>query len=91
MQMSVVNFEVLEACVTPTQLLLALEQVIPTDYITSAIISTGSSERRQRIRTTHLVVALVIAMSFWSHDSIVDVFKNLIQGISGQLISIFIR
>jgi len=30
-------------------------------------------------------------MSFWSRDSIVDVFKNLIQGISGQLISLLIR
>ena len=89
--MPLINFEVTKGNLSPAQLLLALEQVIPYETITSAITNTSSLQRRQRILPTHLVVALVIAMSFWSRDSIVDVFKNLIQGISGQLISLFIR
>ena len=89
--MSLVNFEVKSGNLSPAQLLLALEQVIPSQTISQAITNTSSLQRRQRILPTHVVVALVIAMSFWSRDSIVDVFKNLIQGISGQLISLLIR
>lgn len=37
------------------------------------------------------MVVLVIAMSFWSSDSIVDVFKNLIQGLSSLQIPLLIR
>ena len=51
----------------------------------------GSSEQRQRILPTHVVVALVIAMSFWSYDSMVDVFKNLIQGLSALQIPLGVR
>ncbi|WP_246605522.1 transposase domain-containing protein [Sphaerospermopsis torques-reginae] len=80
--MSLINFEVITASVAKAQLLVALEQVIPAQTIHRAIINTSSQERRERILPTHVVVALVIAMSFWSTDSIVDVFKNLIQGLS---------
>ncbi len=45
----------------------------------------------QRILPTHVVVALVIAMSFWSSDSIVDVFKNLTHGLSSLQIPEKIR
>lgn len=89
--MSLVNFKVQQACVTPSQLLLALSQVIPSQTITNAIISTSSTGQRQRILPTHVVVVLVIAMSLWSYDSIVDVFKNLIQGIAGRWISLKVR
>jgi hypothetical protein len=89
--MTLVSFEVKSGNLTPELLLLALEEVIPSQTIFQAITDTSSLQRRQRILPTHIVVALVIAMSFWSRDSIVDVFKNLIQGISGQLISLLIR
>ncbi|WP_225912361.1 transposase domain-containing protein [Nostoc flagelliforme] len=77
-----VNFEVQQPYVTPSQLLLAIDQVIPSQTITKAIISTSSVEQRQRILPTHVIVALVIAMSFWSSDSVVSVFKNLIHGLA---------
>jgi Insertion element 4 transposase N-terminal len=83
--MSLVNFEVKSGNLSPELLLKALEQVIPSQIISQAITNTSSLQRRRRILPTHVVIALVIAMSFWSRDSIVDVFKNLIQGISGQL------
>jgi hypothetical protein len=89
--MSVVNFEVQQAYVTPNQLLLALEQVIPSQTVTRAIISTSSASQRQRILPTHVVVALVIAMSFWSSDSVVSVFKNLIHGLASLRIPDRIR
>lgn len=89
--MSVVNFEVQQAYVTPSQLLLALEQVIPSQTLTRAIVSTSSASQRQRILPTHVVVALVIAMSFWSSDSLVSVFKNLIHGLASLRIKDLIR
>ncbi|MDF5731127.1 MAG: transposase domain-containing protein [Rhizonema sp. PD38] len=89
--MSLVNFEVQQTCVTPSQLLLALEQVIPSQTITSAIISISSVAQRQRILPTHVVVVLVIAMSFWSKDSVVSVFKNLIHGLASLRIPDRIR
>lgn len=89
--MSLVNFEVIPSCVTNRQILMALEKVIPSQTITSAISSTNSQGKRQRILPTQVVVALVIAMSFWSSYSIVDVFKNLIHGFSSLQIKEGIR
>jgi len=73
------------------QLFRALEQVIGAQTIDRAIQLTCSSERRQRMLPTHVVVVLVIAMSFWSSDSIVDVFKNLVQGLNSLKIPLLIR
>jgi hypothetical protein len=89
--MSLVNFQVQTACFDPKQLLLALSQVIPAQTITNAIETTSSWERRQRRLPTYAIVTLVIAMSFWSSDSIVDVFKNLIHGLSSLQIPLKIR
>ena len=89
--MSLVNFQVQTACFDPKQLLLALSQVIPAQTITNAIETTSSWERRQRRLPTYAIVTLVIAMSFWSSDSIVDVFKNLIHGLSSLQIPLGIR
>ncbi|MHC5755222.1 MAG: IS4 family transposase [Nostoc sp.] len=89
--MSLVNFEIIEACINPSELLLAVSQVIPSQTITRAIISTSSQEKRRRKLNSHIIVALVIAMNFWSGDSIVDVFKNLIHGLSSLQIPFLIR
>lgn len=89
--MPLVNFEVTTPKFSPTELLTALEQVIPSQTITSAIVHTCSSQQRRRVLPTHIVVALVIAMSLWSYDSTVDVFKNLVQGLVGRWISLKVR
>ncbi len=89
--MSLVNFQVQTACVDPKQILKALSQVIPPQTITNAIETTCSSQRRLRILPTYVIVTLVIAMSFWSSDSIVDVFKNLIHGLSSLHIASGVR
>ncbi len=56
------------------------------EVVNQAIEQTGSEEQRNRILPTHLVIALAIAMSLWSTDSIVDVLKNLVSGLSAQWI-----
>jgi Insertion element 4 transposase N-terminal/Transposase DDE domain len=70
----------------PEEVLSALETVIPTETINKAIELTQSQAQRNRRLPTQLVVAVVMAMSLWSHDSIVDVLKNLADGWSNQLI-----
>jgi hypothetical protein len=89
--MSLVNFQTQTACIDPKQVLLALSQVIPSQTITNALENTFRSKRRKRILPTHLVVTLVIAMSFWSCDSIIDVFKNLIHGLNCLQIPLGLR
>lgn len=91
MLMSLLPFKNHIGCAPAKQILRALEHVIGSQTIEQAIQKTCSSEQRQRILPTHAVVVLVIAMSFWSSDSIVDVFKNLIQGLSSLHIPLLIR
>lgn len=63
-------------------LLKAIEIAIPATAIEQAIANTQSEEERKRSLPTQLVVSLVIAMSLWSKDSMRDVLKNLIDGLS---------
>jgi hypothetical protein len=72
--------------IAPEEILKALAIAIPSETIEAAIKSTGSERQRQRMIPTHLVVALIIAMSLWSKDSIEDVLKNLVHGLSAQWI-----
>jgi hypothetical protein len=70
----------------PKELLGAIETAIPAATIDKAIELSNSHNQRQRALPTPLVVALVIALNLWSRDSIVDVLKNLVTGLSGQWI-----
>lgn len=70
--------------ISPEEILQALEAAIPSQKIEAAIERTQSQHQRNRALPTHLVVALIIAMSLWSQDSIEDVLKNLVQGLSSQ-------
>ena len=62
--------------------LKAIEMAIPAEAIEQALANTQSEEERKRSLPAHLVVSLVIAMSLWSKDSMRDVLKNLIDGLS---------
>lgn len=66
--------------------LQAIALAIPSESIARAIESTQSERQRTRKLPTHLVVALIIAMSLWSKDSIEDVLENLVHGLSAQWI-----
>lgn len=70
--------------ISPEEILQALEAAIPSQKIEAAIERTQSQHQRNRALPTDLVVALIIAMSLWSQDSIEDVLKNLVQGLSSQ-------
>lgn len=68
----------------PGELLQAIESAIPVEAIETAIRQSNSQQQRERALPTPLVVALVIALNLWSRDSIVDVLKNLVAGLSQQ-------
>jgi hypothetical protein len=67
----------------------AIQTVIKPEMIVCiALEKTNSFESRQRKLTSSLVVCLVIAMSYWSSDSMTTVLKNLVNGLSKQWTSI---
>ena len=74
------------AKISPEEILQAITLAIPSESIERAIESTQSERQRNRKLPTHLLVALIIAMSLWSKDSIEDVLQNLVQGLSAQCI-----
>lgn len=61
----------------------AIKTVIEPEMIEEALEKTNSFESRQRKLTSSLVVCLVIAMSYWSSDSMTTVLKNLVNGLTG--------
>ncbi len=63
-------------------LLKAIETAIPATAVEQAIATAKANEERNRSLPAHLVVCLVIAMSLWSRDSMRDVLKNLVDGLS---------
>ena len=63
-------------------LLKAIETAIPATAIEQAIATSKASEERNRSLPAHLVVCLVVAMSVWPLDSMRDVLKNLVDGLS---------
>ncbi len=76
-----------------SEILPALELIMSEGVIEEAIsltawlryAETNSQEKRNRLLPTHLIIALVIALSLWSKDSVVDVLKNLVQGLSTEM------
>lgn len=70
------------------ELLKAIETAIPVKAIEQAIANTQTEEERKRSLPAQLVVSLAIAMSFWSKDSMRDVLKNLIDGMSESWVKV---
>ncbi len=68
--------------------LKAIEMAIPAFVIEQAIANTQSEQERKRSLPAQLVVSLVIGMSFWSRDSMRDVLKNLIDGMSDAWVKV---
>ncbi len=63
------------------QVFRAIASASPSDAIEEAIEQTRCREQRSRLLPTHLVVCLIIALSFWSRDSVRDVLKNMLEGL----------
>ena len=89
--MSLWQFSLTPPKIEPGKLLQALDTVISPELIAQAITQTHSQQQRQRSLPTHVVVVLVIAMSLWASDSVVDVFKNLRRGLTSQWIRLCVR
>jgi hypothetical protein len=62
----------------------AIQTVISPEIIDQELEKSNSIEKRQRKLPASLVVCLVIAMSFWSSDSMTTVLKNLVNGLNRQ-------
>jgi Insertion element 4 transposase N-terminal/Transposase DDE domain len=80
--MQLKEFLVISPAIEPGIVLKALETAIPAEVISQAIAETYSHEERKRTLPTHLVICLVIAMSWWSKASMRTVLKNLVDGLS---------
>jgi ferritin-like metal-binding protein YciE len=63
------EFSVISPNIQPGQIFKAISTALPTDIIERVIDQTGSREQRSRLLPTHLVICLIIALSFWSQDS----------------------
>lgn len=50
-----------------------------------------SAQKRNRVLPTPIIILLVISLNFWSRDSVVDVWKNLVEGLMSDLIPQKIR
>jgi len=76
------DFSLVSPNIQSGDLFKAIETAIPAMEIEQAIANTQTQEERKRALPAQLVVSLVIAMSLWSKDSMRDVLKNLIDGLS---------
>ena len=65
-----------------SEIFKAIEMAIPSTEIEAAILKTKAKEKRRRGLPSQLVVCLIVAMSFWSKDSMRDVLKNLLDGLN---------
>ena len=65
-----------------SEIFKAIEMAIPSREIEAAILKTKAKEKRHRGLPSQLVVCLIVAMSFWSRDSMRDVLKNLLDGLN---------
>jgi len=76
------EFSLVSPKIQSTEIFKAIETAIPATSIKQAIAKTKVEEERDRSLPAQLVVCLIIAMSLWSKDSMWDVLKNLIDGLS---------
>jgi len=82
------EFSLVSAKIQSTEIFKAIEVAIPATSIQQAIAKTKAEEDRHRSLPAQLVVCLIIAMSLWSRDSMRDVLKNLIDGLSEAWVKI---
>ncbi len=86
-----INFTLTTPNLDPARMGKALSEIIPLSIIEKAINQTNSLQKRTRVLPTPIIILLVISLNFWSTDSVVDVLKNLVQGLMSELIPEKIR
>ena len=80
--MYLLDFSLMSPVLQTEEVLKAIEAAIPAAAIEKAIATTQAQEERKRALPAQLMVCVVIAMSLWSRDSMRDVLKNLLDGLS---------
>ena len=86
-----IDFDLTKPQLKPEIIGKAMEKIIPLSLIEKAIHQTNSAQKRKRILPTPIIILLVISLNFWSMDSVVDVWKNLVTGLMSNLIPQKIR
>ncbi len=86
-----INFNLTTPKLKPEIVGKAISEIIPLSVIEKAISQTHSEEKRDRVLPTKIIILLVISLNFWSRDSVVDVWKNLVEGLVSELIPQKIR
>ncbi len=81
-----INFNLTTPRFKPEIIGKAISEIVPLSLIEKAISQTNSEEKRDRILPTKIIILLVISLNFWSRDSVVDVWKNLMEGLVSELI-----
>lgn len=76
------EFSFVSPAIPKGAVLKAIEAAIPPEAIEQALVHSQAHECRTRSLPAHLVVCLIIAMSLWSKDSMRDVLKNLVDGLT---------
>ena len=82
--MQLKEFLLISPSVEAKEVFQAIQTVIAPEEIEQALEKSNSLEKRKRKLPASLVVCLVIAMSFWSSDSMATVLKNLVNGLNRQ-------
>ena len=80
--MNLKDFSLVSPVIQSSEILRAIEVAIPPEALERVLQQTNSHKERTRSLPAHLVVSLVIAMSLWSRDSMRDVLKNLVDGLT---------
>ena len=86
--MQLKEFSLVALLIESREVIKAIETAIPPETIEQVLGQTDSWETRRRKLPSHLVVALVIAMSLWSSDSMRTVLKNLVKGLRTQWLTL---
>ena len=89
--MSLIDFTLIPPIFSPERIGKAIASIIPLSVMEQAITETSSQQERERMLPTPVIIFLVMSLNFWSGDSVVDVFKNLVEGFMSELIPQKIR
>ena len=79
--MQLKEFSLINPKLEASSVFQAIETVIQPKMIEEALEKTRSFESRQRKLTSSLVVCFVIAMSYWSSDSMTNTSQKFSQRI----------
>jgi hypothetical protein len=82
------DFSFVSPTIQSGDVLKAIEAAIRSEVIDREIGRAQAQEGRTRSLPAHLVVCLVIAMSLWSRDSMRDVLKNVVDGLTEDWVKV---